>query len=208
MIFFRRARAMVNLAGNEIITQRGFIMSAVNPIPPGMHSLTPHLICTNASGAIEFYKKALGAQELNRTPAPGGKIIHATLQIGDSKMFLCDAFPEFGSCTLPPGTRSPVTIHLQVPNVDEVFQRAVAAGAKVTMPVMDMFWGDRYGKFEDGFGHEWSVATHIKDVTPAEMEEAMKAMFSGDGMKSHEPPPAKEKKAPKKTPAKAGAKKK
>jgi uncharacterized glyoxalase superfamily protein PhnB len=156
-----------------------------------MHSLTPHLICTNAAAAIGFYKKALGAVELTRSPVPSGKIIHATLQIGDSRMFICDAFPEFGSCAPPPGTRSPVTIHLQVPNVDEVFQRAVSAGAKVTMPVMDMFWGDRYGKFEDGFGHEWSVATHIKEVSPAEMEQAMKAMFSGDGMNPPEPPAAK-----------------
>ncbi|HLW68135.1 MAG TPA: VOC family protein [Gemmataceae bacterium] len=183
-------------------------MSAVNPIPPGMHSLTPHLTCTNAAAAIDFYKKVFGAQELGRSLVPGGKIIHAALQIGDSRMFANDAFPEHGSAAPTPGSRSPVTIHLQVPNVDEVFQRAVAAGAKVTMPVMDMFWGDRYGKFEDGFGHEWSVATHIKDVSPAEMEAAMKAMFSGNGKQSHDAPPAKEKIAPQKAPAKAGAKKK
>ena len=185
-------------------------MPAVNPIPPGMHALTPHLTCTDAAKAIEFYKRVLGATEISRSLVPGGKIIHAALQIGDSRMFVNDAFPEMGGGAAPsPGSRSPVTIHLQVPNVDEVFQRAVAAGAKVTMPVMDMFWGDRYGKFEDGFGHEWSVATHIKDVTPDEMEAAMKTMFSGDGMKSKEPPaPAKEKKAPKKTQEKTESKKK
>jgi uncharacterized glyoxalase superfamily protein PhnB len=184
-------------------------MPAVNPIPPGMHSLTPHLTCTDAAKAIEFYKKVLGATEINRSLVPGGKIIHAALQIGDSRMFVNDAFPEMGAGAAPaPGSRSPVTIHLQVPNVDEVFQRAIAAGAKVTMPVMDMFWGDRYGKFEDGFGHEWSVATHIKDVTPAEMEAAMKAMFSGNGAKSHEAPAVPEKKAPKKPAAKTVNKKK
>jgi len=184
-------------------------MSTVKPIPEGMHSLTPHLTCRNASAAIDFYKQALGAKELNRSLVPGGKIIHAVLQIGDSRMFVNDEFPEMGAPGPAVGARSPVTIHLQVPNVDEVFQRAVNAGAKVTMPVMDMFWGDRYGKFEDGFGHEWSVATHIKDVTPAEMEAAMKSMFSGDGMKHPEPPAGPNaKKEPKKEPAKAGGKKK
>ncbi|HEV3142308.1 MAG TPA: VOC family protein, partial [Gemmataceae bacterium] len=163
-------------------------MATVNPIPEGMHSLTPHLICRNAKAAIDFYKQALGARELNRSLMPGGKIIHATLQIGNSWMFLNDEFPEMGASAPPVGTPPAVTIHLQVPNVDEVFQRAVAAGAKVTMPAMDMFWGDRYGKFQDPFGHEWSVATHIKDVSPQEMEVAMKNMFSGDGMKSHAPP--------------------
>ena len=184
-------------------------MPAVNPIPPGMHSLTPHLTCTDAAKAIEFYKKVLGATEISRSLVPGGKIIHAALQIGDSRMFVNDAFPEMGGGAAPaPGSRSPVTIHLQVQNVDEVFQRAISAGAKVTMPIMDMFWGDRYGKFEDGFGHEWSVATHIKDVTPAEMEEAMKTMFSGDAAKSHEALPAKDKQSPKKAAAKPAGKKK
>src|SRR5262245_53722664 len=184
-------------------------MSTVKPIPDGMHSLTPHLTCRNASAAIDFYKQALGAKEIGRSLVPGGKIIHAALQIGDSRMFVNDEFPEMGQGAPPLGTPSAVTIHLQVPNVDEVFQRAVAAGAKVTMPVMDMFWGDRYGKFQDMFGHEWSVATHIKDVSPAEMEAAMKAMFSGDGMNHPEPQSApKAKKEPKNGPAKAGGKKK
>jgi uncharacterized glyoxalase superfamily protein PhnB len=139
---------------------------------------------------------------------PGGKIIHAMLQIGDSRLFLCDAFPEFGSCAPAPGTKSPVTIHLQVANVDAVFEKAVAAGAKITMPVMDMFWGDRYGKFEDQFGHEWSVATHIRDVSPEEMEAASKAMFSGGDMKPPAHPNGKEMKETKKPAKKATAAKK
>jgi len=183
-------------------------MSNVKPIPEGLHSLTPHLMCTDATKAIEFYKKAFGAVELSRSTVPGGKIIHAALQIGDSRFFVNDPFPEFGAPAPAAGAVSPVTIHLAVENVDEVVKRAVAAGAKVTMPVTDMFWGDRYGKLEDQFGHQWSVATHIRDVSPEEMDAASKAMFSSPSMKPPEQPKAKEPKEPKKPASKPAAKKK
>jgi uncharacterized glyoxalase superfamily protein PhnB len=147
-------------------------MAKVKPIPEGTRTLTPHLTVHNAAEAIEFYKKAFGAKELGRHAGPGGKIMHAALQIGDSRLMLNDEFPEMGACGPVHTGGSPVTIHLAVEDVDKVFNQAVAAGAKPTMPVMDQFWGDRYGKLDDPFGHHWSIATHIKDMTPAEMEAA------------------------------------
>ncbi len=157
-------------------------MSKVKPIPEGSHSLTPHITVNDAAKAIEFYKKAFGARELGRNAGPGGKIMHAALQIGDSRLMLNDAFPEMGACAPSPTGSVPVTIHLYVEDVDKVYNQAVAAGAKPTMPVMDQFWGDRYGKVVDPFGHNWSIASHTKDMTPAEMEEAGKkamAAFAG-----------------------------
>jgi PhnB protein len=145
----------------------------VKPVEVGMHTVTPHLVCAGAADAIEFYKKAFGAEEMMRMPGPDGKLWHGMIRIGDSVVMLADEFPEwqsFGPLTLK---GSPVTLHLSVPNVDEVFQRAVDTGAKVKMPVDDMFWGDRYGIVEDPFGHRWSIATHIRDVSPEEMAAAM-----------------------------------
>jgi PhnB protein len=150
--------------------------TAVKPIPEGSHTVTPHLICAGAAEAIEFYKKAFGAAELSRVPGSDGKLMHAAIRIGDSVIMLNDEMPEwqcFGPKTLK---GSPVTIHLYVEDADAFFAQAVEAGAKVTMPLDDMFWGDRYGKLEDPFGHQWSIATHIRDVTPEEMEKAMKQM--------------------------------
>jgi PhnB protein len=147
-----------------------------NPIPEGMHSVTPHLVCAGAAAAIDFYRKAFNAVETARLPGPNGKLMHGAVRIGDSTVMLVDEMPEHGSFGPKSLKGSPVTIHLYVPNADEFVAQAVAAGAKVTMPVTEMFWGDRYGQLEDPFGHRWSVATHIKDVTPAEMGEAMKAM--------------------------------
>ncbi len=147
--------------------------SAVKPIPDGMHSLTPHLICAGAAEAIEFYKKAFNAVELHRMPGPNGKLMHAAVQIGNSVLMLVDEFPEWGSTGPKALKGSPVYIHLYVEDVDAVVAQAVAAGGKVTMPVADMFWGDRYGQLEDPFGHKWSVATHTRDMTPAQMQEAM-----------------------------------
>ena len=146
---------------------------AVKPIPEGMHSLTPHLICAGASDAIEFYKKAFNAVEVGRMPGPGGKLMHAQLRIGDSALMLVDEMPEWGSFGPKSLKGSPVTVHLYVENVDATVAQAVAAGAKVTMPVDDMFWGDRYGKLEDPFGHHWSVATHTRDLTPDQIREGM-----------------------------------
>jgi uncharacterized glyoxalase superfamily protein PhnB len=144
-----------------------------------MHTVTPHLVCEGAAAAIDFYKKAFGAVEAHRMPGPDGKLMHAMITIGDSQVMLADAFPEWGSKGPKMLGGTPVTIHLQVPNADEVFQRAVDAGAEVRMPIADMFWGDRYGIVIDPFGHSWSVATHIKDMTPEEMAAAGKAAMGG-----------------------------
>ena len=145
-------------------------------IPDGMHSITPHLICAGAADAIEFYKKAFGAVEVTRLPGPEGKLMHASIRIGDSTIMLNDEFPDWGAFGPKALKGSAVTIHLYVDDVDAVFARAVAAGAKVTMPVADMFWGDRYGIVEDPFGHHWSVATHLRDMTPAEIQKSMPKM--------------------------------
>ena len=147
--------------------------TTVKPIPDGMHSLTPHLVVDGAAEAIEFYKKAFNAVEEVRMPGPGGRLIHASVRIGDSALMLVDEFPDMGAIGPLKLQGSPVTIHLFVPDVDATVKQAVAAGAKVTMPVADMFWGDRYGQLEDPFGHRWSVATHTRDMTPEEMHKAM-----------------------------------
>jgi len=146
----------------------------VRPIPEGMHTIAPHLICAGAADAIEFYKKGFDAVEVSRLEWPGGKIMHAMLRIGDSIVMLTDEFPDMGA--LGPGSLggSPVTIHLYVEDVDAFVARAVDAGAKITLPVEDRFWGDRYGQIEDPLGHRWSVATHIRDLSPEEIREGAK----------------------------------
>jgi uncharacterized glyoxalase superfamily protein PhnB len=151
--------------------------AAVKPIPDGMHSLTPHLICAGAADAIEFYKKAFNAVEMARLPGPDGKLMHAAVRIGDSTLMLVDEFPQWGSFGAKALKGSPVTIHLYVEDADATVAQAVAAGAKVTMPVAEMFWGDRYGQLEDPFGHRWSVATHVRDMSPDEMKEGMAKMM-------------------------------
>lgn len=153
-----------------------------HPIPDGFHSITPHLVIKGASEAIEFYKQAFGAREVSRMPFPGPdgtiRLCHAELRIGDSKLFLADEFLEYGSAG--PGASSPVTIHLYVTDADAAFVRAVDAGATVTMPLADMPWGDRYGRVVDPFGHHWSIAEHLEDLTPEQIQERMAAM-SGAG---------------------------
>ena len=144
----------------------------INPIPDGMYTVTPHLVCTGAAEAIEFYKKAFAAVDMGRLPGPQGKLIHAMIRIGNSVVMLVDEFPEWGSFGPKSLKGSPVTLHLYVEDADSFVKRAVEAGAKITMPLSDMFWGDRYGLLEDPFGHRWSVATHIHDVSPEEMEQA------------------------------------
>jgi PhnB protein len=144
----------------------------VKPIPDGFHSITPGLVCKDAARAIEFYKKAFGAKERMRMPTPDGKIGHAELQIGDSIFFLGDEFPQMGTVA-PTGPQS-VSLFVYVEDVDAVFKRAVAAGARVDMPVTDQFWGDRYGKLTDPFGHHWGIATHTEDVSPEEMDRRAK----------------------------------
>lgn len=151
-------------------------MTKVKPIPDGMRSVTPHLICAGAANAIEFYKNAFGAVEVARLPGADGKIMHAMIRIGDSAVMLVDEIPEWGALGPKSLKGSPVTIHLYVDDADAFVARAVKAGAKVTMPLDDMFWGDRYGKLEDPFGHHWSVGTHVRDVSMDEMKQAMKSM--------------------------------
>jgi len=147
--------------------------SPVKAIPDGMHSLTPHLVCAGAAEAIEFYKKAFNAVELARLPGPDGKLMHALVRIGDSMVMLVDEFPQWGTFGPKALKGSPVVLHLYVEDVDAQVKQAVAAGAKLTMPVTDMFWGDRYGQLEDPFGHKWSVATHTRDLTPEEIKAGM-----------------------------------
>ena len=148
-------------------------MPQVKPVPEGMHTVTPHLVCAGAADAIEFYKKAFNATEVGRMAGPQGKLMHDMIRIGDSGVMLVDEMPEWGSFGPKSLKGSPVTIHLYVEDVDAFVKRAVAAGAKITMPLDDMFWGDRYGRLEDPFGHHWSVATHKRDVSPEEMRQAM-----------------------------------
>lgn len=149
-------------------------MSKVNKIPEGMHCVTPHLVCDGAANAIEFYKKAFGATELHRLPGEDGKLMHAAIRIGDSTVMLVDERPEWGLLGPKALKGSPVTIHLYVEDVDAMVAQAVQAGATISMPVADMFWGDRYGTLVDPFGHNWSVATQIRDVKPEDFAQAMK----------------------------------
>jgi len=151
-------------------------MSA-KPIPDGFRSLTPNLVCANAAGAIDFYKKVFGATELVRMPGLRGEIMHAELQIGDSKIFINDAMGKAPSSP-EAGSSNPMYLHLYVPDVDTIFGRAVSAGSRVDTALQDMFWGDRYGKFTDPYGQQWGVATHIEDVTPEEMGRRQKELFA------------------------------
>jgi len=150
------------------------------PIPEGYHSVTPYLTVNDAARAIEFYKRAFGAKEVLRMDGPPGKIVHAELDIGDSKLMLSDEMPG-GSSRSPQSVGGTTAgVFLYVEDVDSVYKKAVSAGAKEEMPPSDMFWGDRFGKLIDPFGHSWALATHIEDVAPAEMakrgKEAMAKM--------------------------------
>jgi uncharacterized glyoxalase superfamily protein PhnB len=152
----------------------------IKAVPEGYHTLTPHLVVKGAGQAIEFYKKAFGAEEITRMPGPDGKsIMHAEIKIGDSRLFLVDEFPEMGAQGPLGIGGTPVTIHVYVEDVDTVFNRAVAAGAQVRMPLADAFWGDRYGQVTDPFGHRWSLATRKEDLTPEEISQRAQAAFSG-----------------------------
>jgi PhnB protein len=147
----------------------------VQAIPPGYHTITPYLTLKNAAGAIEFYKKAFGAKERSRMPGPGGSVMHAEIVIGNSSIMMSDEMPQMGS-------KSPETLGgtagglmIYTPNVDAMFAKATAAGARVEMPPADMFWGDRYARVVDPFGHKWSIGTHIEDVSPKEMNKRAEA---------------------------------
>lgn len=155
---------------------------STQPIPPGQGGLIPHLVCDRCAEAIEFYKKAFGAEEMNRMPAQDGRrIMHAAIRIGGSFVFLADDFPEYcgGSASSPAALKgTPVTIHRYVPDCDAAIKQAQDAGATVLMPATDCFWGDRYGVVVDPFGHKWSLATHMQDLTPQQMQAAMQEMFA------------------------------
>src|SRR5258708_27877177 len=145
---------------------------SVKAVPAGFHTLTPHLTVRDADKALEFYKNALGAEVLNVAHMPDGEVMHAGLRIGDSMLMLNEEMPEFGALSPLSNGGAGVTIHIYTENVDAAFDRAVSAGAKVAMPLMDQFWGDRYGMVADPFGHKWSIATHTKEMSPEEMQSA------------------------------------
>jgi PhnB protein len=145
----------------------------VKAVPPGFHTLTRHLTARNAEQALEFYKNAFGAEVLHVAHMPDGKVMHASLRIGDSMLMLNDEFPDHGALSPLSTGGSAVTIHIYTDNVDAAFNRAVSAGAQVKMPLADQFWGDRYGVVADPFGHKWSLGAHIKDMSPEEMQREM-----------------------------------
>lgn len=157
------------------------------PIPRGYHSVTPYLTVKGAADAIDFYKRAFGATELMRMPGPGGKLMHAEIKVGNSIVMLNDEVPEMG------GSRSPQSLggttgslFVYVPDVDQVFRTAIAAGARVEMPLTNMFWGDRFGKVVDPFGHVWGLATHTEDLSAEEIgKRAQAAMAGGQGASEH-----------------------
>jgi len=150
----------------------------VKPVPDGYHTATPYLIVRDPALAIEFYKSAFGAKEIVRLAGPDGKIAHAEVQIGDSRIMLGGESPQTGARSPETLKGTPVGIFLYLENVDAAFKRAVGAGAKAVQAPEDMFWGDRYGKVSDPFGHEWQLATHKEDLTPAEIGERGKAAFA------------------------------
>ncbi len=150
---------------------------AVQPIPDGYHSITPYLILKGAANAIEFYQKAFGAAEFMRLDGPGGSVAHAEIQIGDSRIMLADECPDMNALAPQSPGSSGVGICLYVENVDEIVQQAIDAGAKVQRPLADQFYGDRSATLEDPFGHVWTVATHIEDVPPEEIDRRMAEMM-------------------------------
>jgi len=154
-------------------------MANVKPIPEGYHTVVPHLIVKGCVEAIEFYKKALGAEELELRCGPDGKsILHAEIKIGDSRVMLNDEFPDYGVLSPLSLGGSAVTLHIWVEDVDSAFQRAVDAGAEVVFPLADQFWGDRYGIVKDPYGHKWSMGTHVEDVSPEDADRRAKEWFA------------------------------
>jgi uncharacterized glyoxalase superfamily protein PhnB len=148
------------------------------PIPDGFHTVTPSMVVRGAASAIDFYRRAFGAEEIARMPTPDGKVMHAEIRIGDSMVFLSDEFLEMGSKSPETLGGSASALHLYVQDVDASFQRAVAAGAKAVMPPADMFWGDRYARLADPFGHQWGIGTHKEDLTPEEMGKRAQAWIA------------------------------
>ena len=151
---------------------------AVKAIPDGYYSLTPYLVCKGAAKAIDFYTKAFGAEEMVRMPGPDGQVMHAEVKIGNAMLMLADEDKARGHLSPDSIGGTATSIMLYTDDVDAVFDRAIAAGAKSEMPPADMFWGDRMGNLVDPFGHKWAIATHKEDVAPDEMEKRMQALGS------------------------------
>jgi PhnB protein len=159
-------------------------MSPVNPIPPDTHTITPGLVVKGGKKAIQFYKDAFGAKELHVMLMPDGQsVMHAELKIGDSKFYVNDEFPDMGGLSPLSFGGSAVSLNIYTEDCDATISRAVAAGAKVTMPAADMFWGDRMGALTDPFGHKWGIMTHKEDVSPAEMEKRGREFMSAPAKK-------------------------
>jgi len=154
------------------------VMKAKNYIPEGYHTLTPYLVVSGAGRAIDFYKQAFGATELMRMPGPGGRIMHAEIQIGDSRLMLADECPEMDARSPQSVGGTPVGLALYVEDVDAVTARALSAGAKVVRPVQDQFYGDRSGTIADPFGHKWTIGTHKEDLSPEEIQKRAAPMFA------------------------------
>jgi PhnB protein len=171
-----RGNPRFTLLGHNLdLNRRPSMAHHVKAIPEGYHSISPALTCKDAARAIDFYKKAFNAREIMRMPAPDGKISHAELRIGDSIIFLNDEMgPMTGTTTGTPR----LSLFLYVEDADTTFNNAVKAGAKVDMPLENQFWGDRYGKLTDPFGHQWGVATHVEDVAPEEINKRAAAFFA------------------------------
>jgi PhnB protein len=151
---------------------------AVKAVPEGTHTITPHLVVNGASEALEFYKKAFGAQIGGVHKTPDGRVMHAEFKIGDSKLMLADEFPGMGMGSPKTLGGSAVVLNLYMDGIDKVFEQAVKAGATVTMPLANQFWGDRYGQVKDPFGHTWALGQHVEDVSPEEMERRAREMFA------------------------------
>ena len=147
-------------------------------VPSGYHSVTPSIIVRDAAKAIDFYKRAFGAEEVTRMPGPDGKIMHAEIRIGDSIVMLGEENEQWGTRSPMSTNGLPGSLHIYVADADAAFERAVRAGAKVRMPLEDVFWGDRYGKITDPFGHEWGIATRVKEMTHEEMRRAGEAWMA------------------------------
>lgn len=147
----------------------------VAPVPEGYSTITPYLIVKGLAAALDFYRRAFGAIELVRMPGPDGSVVHAELRIGQSMLMLGESCPDIGVTAPEQGRYTGVNVHLYVPDCDRMFAQALEAGAQVVMPLTNMFWGDRFGKLVDPFGHHWSVSTHVEDVTPEQMQERMAA---------------------------------
>ncbi len=154
---------------------------SVQAIPKGYHTLTPHLVVRACAEAIDFWKRAFGAEELVRVPSPGGGLMHAEIKIGDSILMLTDENPQWGCLSPLSLNGAPMTLTLYSESADAVFDRAVEAGCTVKMPMDNMFWGDRYGQVVDPYGFVWAVAQHVEDPTPEQIQERMAAMFAAKG---------------------------